>query len=116
MRMINAYQVHLMAAGFVVCVQQVLGTKLVARALRAFGNVVQTQSDLDLLPLFIERAEHRATALVGIGGACVLHHLGPRLVVNVNHSSSQKCSLRYLSAPSQKTVTMSPCSRASCIW
>jgi hypothetical protein len=35
------------------------------------------------------KAQHRAAALVGVGGARVLHHLAPRLAVDLNHSSAR---------------------------
>ena len=71
----------------------------------------------DALLVAIDGADHRAATLVGIGGLGVIHHLapGPRSILIIQ-SSSQKCSLRYLSALSQRMVTITPslpCARNS---
>src|SRR5262249_47947021 len=92
---------------FIGC-EKILGAQLIAGALRAGRRVFQAHSCQHLLLIAVDIAEHRAAALVRIGGAGVLNHLLPRLARYLNHSysSSQKCSLRYFSAVSQRTVTI----------
>src|SRR6185437_349357 len=116
MRMVDPDQVHFAVARFAVGAQQIFGTQLIARGLRAGRRVFERDGVDDGLFVTIDRADHRAAAFVRISGLRVVHHFAPGLAFNRNHQSfsSQKCSLRYLSAPSQRMVTITPRLPASC--
>src|SRR5204863_3727692 len=97
--------------------QQILRPQLVTSPLGARRRILEAHRNENFLPGAIHAPQHRSDALVRIRRARVLHHLSPGLPGHSNHahSSSQKCSLRYLSAPSQSMVTISPLSPRAAI-
>src|SRR6202521_2134793 len=116
MRMVDADQVHISLAGGLVGGQQIFGAQFVTGGLRSLEGILQRQGDPHVFPLTVGGAEHGDAAFVGIGLAGMRHHGRPGFGFDANHSSSQKCSLRYLSALSHNTVTImadSPRSTAS---
>src|SRR5436853_626797 len=105
--MVNTDDVHITVARLAVRLQQVIGTKLVTCALRTLGHIIQHHGQAHLLTIPVDLTHHGATALIRIRLLGVRHHFTPGLVIYFDHSS-QKCSLKYLSAPSQSTVTITP--------
>src|SRR4029078_5271624 len=93
-------------AGGLVGGQEILRAKLVAGALGAFIRVLEGHADRDHFSLSGGRAEHGAAAFVGVDLLRMRHHGAPGIGFDTDHSSSQKCSLRYFSAESQSTVTI----------
>src|SRR5450755_2719150 len=116
MRMVDTDQVHISFAGSLVGGQQVLRAQFVTCGLRSLEGILQRQGDTYLLPLTVGRAEHGAAALAGISLAGMRHHGRPGFGFDADHSSSQKCSLRYLSALSHNTVTIIAASPRSTAW
>src|SRR3569833_1976872 len=116
MRMVDPDQVHFAVTRFAVGAQQIFGTQLIARCLRAGRRVFKRDRVNDGLLIAVNRADHGAAALVWISRLRVVYHFAPGLAFNRNHQSfsSQKCSLRYLSAPSRSTVTITPRLPGSC--
>src|SRR5581483_7817261 len=108
MRMIDPHQVHIAAAGFAIRLQQIFRPQFIPRCLRTGKGILERQSYLHHFAVTVHAADHGAAALVGIRRAGVLHHLPPGFRFNADHSSSQKCSLKYFSALSQSTVTITP--------
>ena len=114
--MVDADQVHLAFAGGFVGGQQIFRAELVAGRLGSREGVLEGHDGAHGFLVAVGGAQHGSATFIGVGVAGVLHHGLPGFGVHLNHSSSQKCSLRYLSAPSQSTVTMvadSPRSAAS---
>jgi len=104
--MVDADQLHAPLARRPVGGQQVFGPQFIPLPLFARERVLQRQRLAHILCAIRGGPEHGATALVGIGAARVRQHDLPRFWRNPNHASSQKGSLRYLSALSHNTVTM----------
>src|SRR6516165_4694733 len=115
MRVVDADQVHLAFAGGLVGGQKVFGAKLVACGLRAFEGVLQGDGVDHDFGFAVGGTQHGAAALIRIARLGVGHHGGPGRGLDTDHSSSQKCSLRYFSALSQSTVTMVAVSPSSAI-
>ena len=104
--MVDADQLHAPLARRPVGGQQIFRPQFIPLVLLARERVLQWQRFAHVLYAIRGGPEHGATAFVGIGAARVRHHDLPRFRRNPNHASSQKGSLRYLSALSHNTVTM----------
>src|SRR5215469_6128056 len=104
--MVNPDQIQVSFACGLVRRQQILRPQFVTRGLRAGERVFERQSHPYLLVVTVDDADHRSAALVRICLAGVFHHHSPRFLFDPDHSSSQKCSLRYFSALSHNTVTI----------
>src|ERR1019366_7413297 len=108
-RMVDADQIQFALARFTVGAQQILGAQFVSRRLRSHRDIIQHQRVAHRLVFAVDRADHGATTFIGINSLRVIHHFAPGSPVNPDHySASQKCSLRYLSAPSHRIVTITP--------
>src|ERR1700686_914448 len=112
-RVVEADQIQLALARFPVGAQQVFGAQFISRRLRSCGDVIQHEGMADGFVLAVDCANHGSAAFIGINSLRMIDHFAPGSPVNSDHySSSQKCSLRYLSAPSQSIVTITaffPC-------
>src|SRR5450759_2625646 len=106
MRMINADEVQMKFPGGLIGSQQVRGAEFVAGGLRAFEGVLQRDGLAHRFCVALGRAEHGAAALVRVAGAGVGHHGVPGFGFDADHPWSQKFSLRYFSALSQRMVTI----------
>src|SRR5260370_22972439 len=112
-RVIDAHQVHLAAACFAVSLEQIFGPQFVVRSLRTGRRVFERHGRHHAFLAVTDASQQGPAAFVGVSGAGMFHHLLPGLRFNLNHSSSQNCSLRYLSALSQKMVTITAVCTAS---
>src|SRR5690349_11886295 len=108
MRVVDADEVHAPGTRRFVGGEQILGPQFVTRRLRPLECVLESDSFTNVLVLAVDGAQHGAAALVRIGLARMGQHGLPRVGIDADHSSSQKCSERYFSALSQRTVTMMP--------
>src|SRR5581483_2690952 len=106
MRVIDTDQIHFTLARGFVGRQQVFRSQFISSRLCAHEGVFQRHGDAHQFRAVIGGAEHGAAALVGVGFSRVGDHGRPGFRFDPNHYSSQKCSLKYFSALSHKTVTM----------
>src|SRR5580692_5256149 len=111
MRMEDADQVQARGTSLPIGCQQVFRTQLIACSLSAGVRIFEWHRQRHLLPVAVNRPDHRAAALVWKGNFRVRDHHVPSSRLNVKHaqsSSSQKGSLRYFVAPSHSIVTIKP--------
>ena len=90
MRMVDADQVQVAAAGFFVGGEQIFGTQFVAAAARPAKAFSRGRAMLHGLPLVVDGAPAWRRSIRRIGLAGVRHHCRPGVGFDADHRSSQK--------------------------